>query len=96
MTMRETLTEELTRLYQMVCEEWHGGSPRDEPGECGCRDECGVIRALDAYRKEILRDAAQYQRDAAQYGDVDVYTLPDVIDPDVDIAGYVGLRHDGQ
>jgi hypothetical protein len=94
--MREELFAEMVTLHRMVCNEWCGGVPGDALCDGDCRDAASVTEALDAYRREILKDAAQYLRDAAQYGDTDVYTLPDLIDPDVDIAGYVGLRHDGQ
>jgi len=52
-----------------------------------------VNQALEDYRREILRDAAQYIREVSGDESGADYAA-DVIDPDVDIAGYVGLRRD--
>lgn len=95
MTMREKLTQELTRLHAAVCGEWCGGDPGGAGCSGDCRDAASVAQALEDYRREILRDAAQYIREvsgAASHADY----AADVLDPDVDIAGYVGLRRDGQ
>lgn len=91
-TVRDILTQELIRLHRTVCAEWCGGDPGGAACDGNCRSPENIRGMLAEFREEILRDAAQYLRDAAQYGDVDVYTLADVIDPDVDVAGYVRLR----